>query len=173
MTTQHSSDDTDLHRTPDAVRVGAYYDLVVALPFTTPWTAGLALDAVRSAHTALGLPGGPPPAFGPEHLLFVTFFGVLVTMWAVVRLVRADAVTGIADTVGRAAFALLMTTALAAGATPVLGMFLVLELGFLVAQARQLTRSRRPRTRTSSHPSRNLTSARTRTRTRNQEKVSP
>ncbi|MDQ8708380.1 hypothetical protein RCO28_38885 [Streptomyces sp. LHD-70] len=147
MTTQHG---TSARRTPDAVRIGAFYDLAVALPFTTPWTASLALDAVRAAHTGLGLPGHLPAPFGPEHLLFVTFFGVLVTMWAVVRLVRRDAVTGIADTVGRAAFALLMTAALAAGVTPVLGVFLVVEVGFLLAQARQLTRSRRARTRTDS-----------------------
>ncbi|MFM9370675.1 hypothetical protein [Streptomyces sp. Da 82-17] len=141
----------------DAVRIGARYDLAVALPFTTPWTAALTLDGVRAAHTALGLPGGPPAAFGPEHLLFVTFFGVLVTLWAVVRLVRADVVTGVADTVGRGAFALLMTAALAAGATPLLGVFLAVELGFLAAQARQLrrlTRPRRGRTRTSPCPSR-------------------
>ncbi|MDI3423458.1 hypothetical protein [Streptomyces luteolus] len=159
MTTQHGAPG---RRTPDAVRIGAFYDLAVALPFTTPWTASLALDAVRAAHTGLGLPGLPLAPFGPEHLLFVTFFGVLVTMWAVVRLVRRDdAVTGIADTVGRAAFALLMTAALVAGATPVLGAFLVVEVGFLLAQARQLTRHRSPRTRT------DATAART------QETVSP
>ncbi|MDI3387715.1 hypothetical protein QIS99_16130 [Streptomyces sp. B-S-A8] len=146
--------DATTRRSPGAVRIGAWYDLAVALPFTTPWTAALALDAVRAAHAALGLPGRAPAPFAPEHLLFVTFFGVLVTMWAVVRLVRGDRVTGVADTAGRAAFALLMTAALAAGATPVLAGFLVVEAGFLLAQARQLTRSRPARTRTSPPTSR-------------------
>ncbi|WP_326690058.1 hypothetical protein OIE63_24865 [Streptomyces sp. NBC_01795] len=127
----------------DPVRIGALYDLAVAPVFATPWTAGLAIDGVRSLHTALGLPGRAPGEFAPEHLLFVTFFGVLVTMWAVVRLMRGDAVTAAADTAGRAAFALLMMCALAAGATPVLVVFLVVEVGFLLAQGWQLIRARR------------------------------
>lgn len=130
-------------RTGRSVRIGAVYDLVVALAFTTPWTARLAIDAIRGLHSDLGLPGEAPGAFGPEHLLFVTFFGVVVTMWAVVRLVRGDAVTALADTVGRAAFALLMTYALASGATPVLVVFLVVEVGFLLAQGWELLRARR------------------------------
>lgn len=127
----------------DPIRVGALYDIVVAAVFATPWTARLALDGARALHPALDLPGRAPGAFGPAQLLFVTFFGVVVTMWAVVRLVSRDAVLGVADTVGRAAFALLMMYALAAGATSVLACFLAVELGFLIAQGRYLARSRR------------------------------
>ncbi|MGW8376703.1 hypothetical protein [Streptomyces sp. ODS28] len=126
----------------DPVRAGAWYDLAVAPLFATPWTARLVIDGVRAVHAAFGLPGRAPGQFAPEHLLFVTFFGVLVTMWAVVRLVRGDVVTAVADTAGRAAFASLMTYALACGATPVLGVFLVLEAGFLLAQGRHLFRQR-------------------------------
>ncbi|MGP3977987.1 hypothetical protein ACTWQF_29020 [Streptomyces sp. 8N114] len=132
-------------RWTDPVRIGALYDLAVALVFATPWTARLTIDGLRAAHTALDLPGRAPGGFGPEHLLFVTFFGVLVTMWAVVRLVRGDTVTTAADTVGRAAFALLMMDALAAGVTPVLVVFLVIEIGFLFAQGWTLVRARRAR----------------------------
>ncbi|SOR84315.1 hypothetical protein SCNRRL3882_7760 [Streptomyces chartreusis NRRL 3882] len=129
----------------DPVRIGALYDLAVAPVFATPLTAPLAIDGVSAVHTALGLPGRAPAGFGPEHLLFVNFFGVLVTMWAVVRLVRADVVTAAADTAGRAAFALLMMYALTAGVTLALAVFLVIEIGFLLAQGRELLRTRRAR----------------------------
>ncbi|MFI9029529.1 hypothetical protein [Streptomyces sp. NPDC053560] len=129
-------------------RIGALYDLAVAPVFATPWTARLAIEGLRSVHTALGLPGPPPDHFGPEHLLFVTFFGVLVTMWAVVRLVRGDAVTTAADTAGRMAFALLMAVAMVNGASTVLTVFLAVETGFLLAQGRQLIRAKQRHTRT-------------------------
>lgn len=58
---------------------------------------------------------------------------------------RGNAVTTAADTAGRAAFALLMVHALAAGATPVLAAFLVFEIGFLLAQGWGLIRDRRAR----------------------------
>ncbi|MFG2828235.1 hypothetical protein ACGFWI_12360 [Streptomyces sp. NPDC048434] len=139
----------------DPVRIGALYDLAVAPVFATPWTARLAIDGFRALHTALDLPGRAPGEFGPEHLLFVTFFGVLVTMWAVVRLVRGNVVTAVADTAGRAAFALLMMYALATGATPVLVVFLVVEIGFLLAQGWQLIRARRA---SALHPRETVTS---------------
>ncbi|WP_346095545.1 hypothetical protein [Streptomyces olivaceiscleroticus] len=133
----------------DPARIGALYDLAIAPVFATPWTARLALDGARALHTALDLPGRAPGGFGPEQLLFVTFFGVLVTMWAVVRLVRGDAVTTAADMAGRAAFAVLMTVAMADGASTVLAVFVTFEVGFLLAQGGQLIRATRRHARTS------------------------
>lgn len=124
-------------------RIGALYDLVIAVTFATPWTARLALDGVRALHTGLDLPGRNLDAFAPEHLLFVNFFGVVVTVWAVVRLTRGDTTTAAADTVGRVAFALLMAWALAAGVTSAVAAFLVIEVALMLAQGWELARARR------------------------------
>ena len=117
-----------------AGRVGAIYDLIVTAGFATPWTASFLLGALAQADELFGLPGSPMPHFEPSHVLFVTLFGVVVTMWAVVRVLWPVPLLIAADTVGRAAFALAFVWALAAGHSTVIVAFLVLEVTFLVAQ---------------------------------------
>lgn len=124
--------------TPGARRVlraGALYDLLVTLPFATPFTAKLVLDAMRGAHVALGLSGGALPEFTPTHLLFVSFFGTVVTLWSYLRLRTHARVVFALDTVGRASFSTWMLVTLLRGGSPVVLPFLVLELTFCVAQA--------------------------------------
>jgi hypothetical protein len=118
-----------------AGRVGAIYDLVVTVGFATPWTAALVLSLMGHVHDGLGLPGASMPEYETSHLLFVTLFGVVVTMWSVVRVISPTPLLITADTVGRATFALAFIWALAEGHSAVIVAFLVLELGFLVAQA--------------------------------------
>jgi hypothetical protein len=113
---------------------GGLYDLLVSLPFATPWTASLTVDAVSAAHVALGMGGSPAPTFQPLHLVFVSFFGTIVTLWSLVRLKYRRPVDGVLDAIGRGFFATWMTWGLAHGASHILVGFLVLELGFGVAQ---------------------------------------
>jgi hypothetical protein len=117
-----------------AGRAGAIYDIVVTAGFATPWTATLLLGALAHVHDSLGLSGSAMPDFETSHVLFVTLFGVVVTMWAVVRAIWPVPFLIAADTVGRAAFALAFIWALAAGHSTVIAAFLVLEIAFLVAQ---------------------------------------
>lgn len=117
-----------------AGRVGAIYDIVVTAAFATPWTAALVLGLLSDIHDGLRLPGAHMPDFDTSHLLFVTLFGIVVTMWGVVRVMRPVPLLIAADTVGRAVFALTFIWALFAGHSPVLVPLLVLELVFLVAQ---------------------------------------
>ena len=117
-----------------AGRVGAIYDLIVTAGFATPWTAAFMLGVLAKVHDWLGLSGSSMPVFEPSHVLFVTLFGVVVTMWAVVRVLWPVPMLIAADTVGRAAFALAFVWALAAGHSTVIVAFLVLEVAFLIAQ---------------------------------------
>lgn len=66
-------------------RVGAIWDLVATAGFATPWTATFLLGVLARVDDSLGLPGDAMPDFDTAHLLFVTLFGVVVTMWAVVQ----------------------------------------------------------------------------------------
>lgn len=116
--------------------IGAVYDIAVTAVFATPWTAAFVLGVLADVHDAAGLPGEDMPVFDTSHLLFVTLFGVVVTMWGVVRVLRPTPFLISVDTVGRAAFAVWFIWALLEGHSAVIVVFLVLELGFLVAQAR-------------------------------------
>jgi hypothetical protein len=116
------------------VWLSALYDLLLTLPFMTPWTARLAIGHLGTLHAALGMGGAAPPAFGPLHLLFVSFFGSVVILWSVVRLRDPRPELGLFDGLGRVAFAAWMTFALAHGETHLVVGFLVPELLWGVVQ---------------------------------------
>src|SRR4051812_2081016 len=97
------------------VAAGAFYDLAVTLPFATPWSAAWTFRALSALPGALGLGGAPLPSSAPGQLLFVAFFGPVVGLWSLVRIVFRRPADGAADTIGRAFFAAWMTWALAAG----------------------------------------------------------
>ena len=112
------------------VWLSALYDLIATASFATPWTARFTLHQLA----ALGFGGAamrPPNAL---DLLFITMFGSIVTIWSVVRLRRPSVELGIADGIGRVVFALWQAYALGNGVNHVVGVFLVFELGFAIAQ---------------------------------------
>ncbi|WP_158625190.1 hypothetical protein [Corallococcus terminator] len=127
------------------IRGSALYDLVVTLPFATPWTAEVALSLMRQTHEALSLGGEAMPLFTAMHLFFVSLFGVLAVLWAAVRVIQPTAFHGAVDTVGRAVVATWMVLALSQGATQVLIAFLVMELAGMFAQGGLLLAARKVR----------------------------
>ncbi|RYZ35728.1 MAG: hypothetical protein EOO71_34395 [Myxococcaceae bacterium] len=127
------------------IRGSALYDLIVTLPFATPWTAEAVLSLMRWTHESLSLGGEAMPAFSAMPLFFVSLFGVLAVLWAVVRVVQPTAFHGAVDTVGRAVVATWMVLALSQGATQVLIVFLVMELAGMFAQGGLLLASRKVR----------------------------
>jgi hypothetical protein len=123
-----------LERYRRIILAGAVYDLAVTLPFATPWSAAITLHALASLHAALGVHGAAPPEFAPDHLLFVAFFGTVVALWSLVRIVARRPADGLADTIGRVFFAAWMGWALAVGATRIVAVMLVFELAWGAAQ---------------------------------------
>lgn len=115
------------------VRIGAAYDLLVSLPYATPVTLGLMWGVLGSLQVKLGF--GALLPLDVHATLFANFFGTVVVLWSMIRLLRAETAFGRYDAVGRFAFALWMITALLHGATPLLLGFLVIEFGFGIAQA--------------------------------------
>lgn len=116
-------------------RAGAVYDLITTAGFATPWTAVLVLGLLADIHDKLGLAGDPMPSFDTSHLLFVTLFGVIVTLWSVVRIVRPVPLLIAADTAGRAAFSTFFIWSLLNGHSAIVVAFLIPEVSWLVAQA--------------------------------------
>ncbi|AKQ63677.1 hypothetical protein A176_000589 [Myxococcus hansupus] len=116
------------------VRGFAAYDLVITLPFLTPWTADWLLRTFREVHLSLSLGGEPMPAFTLQHVFFVTLFGVLAVIWALVRILQPTALHGAIDTAGRVLVSTWMVLALVQGASQVIGSFLVMEAVGAVVQ---------------------------------------
>lgn len=116
------------------VRTSAAYDLAVTTPFMTPWTLTFILDLLHQFHTHLGLPGAFP-TFEISHLLFAGLMGSVVVVWSLARLRLDLAVLGRYDALARLLFALWQIYVVVNGATPLLLIFTVFEIGFGVAQA--------------------------------------
>ncbi|MDR6676811.1 hypothetical protein [Pseudomonas oryzihabitans] len=115
------------------VRVSALYDLLVTVPFATPWSLAWLLRQLDALGQTLGL--APLPVFPPEALLLGNLLGSVVCVWSVLRLARPSLLLGRHDAVARGLFALWMAWALSQGASPLLMAFLVVEIGFGIAQA--------------------------------------
>lgn len=116
------------------VRASAWYDLIVSVGFATPWTARAVLALLGDSHRAVGAGGTPLDALPAPALMFVAFFGTVVTLWSIVRIADPSPRNGRIDTLGRIAFSAWMAWALANGASHLLIGFLVLEVGWAVVQ---------------------------------------
>ena len=112
------------------VWLSALYDLIATVSFATPWTARVALGQLAG----LGFGGAALVAPDPLDLLFITMFGSIVTVWAVVRLRMPSVALGVADGVGRVMFVIWQAYALGHGVNHVVGVFLVFEVGFAIVQ---------------------------------------
>lgn len=115
------------------VRASAFYDLLVTAPFATPWSLAWLLRQLDALGQWLGF--AALPAFPPEALLLGNLLGSVVGVWSVLRLVRPSLLLGRYDAVARGLFALWQAWALYQGASPLLLVFLVFEIGFGIAQA--------------------------------------
>jgi hypothetical protein len=116
------------------VWAGGLYDLLVTFPFAFPCVVIWQLSFLRTVQGWLGMTG-EFPAFGPFHLFFVNLFGSIVTIWAVLRLIRPEPLFGLFDGIGRAAFlSWMLYYLLVWHVPPVVMLFVVPEVLFGIAQ---------------------------------------
>lgn len=121
------------------VRASAIYDVLMIVPFTTPWTFLLMREHLNALNLALG--GAPLPVFGPFHLLISSLLGSVVMVWSVLRMLDPQPRFGRYDAVARYLFSTWMAWALLVTGQPLLWLFLVPELAFGLAQSLPLRRS--------------------------------
>ena len=123
----------DARRYLYVVRASALYDLVITLPFATPWSFGLVVALVNWVDSALNLPGA---AMAPDTatVLLANLMGSVVVVWSVVRLHLGLAVLGRYDGVARLLFATWQVNALLDGMSWVILPLLAVEIGFGIAQ---------------------------------------
>ena len=123
------------------IRASAAYDLVVTAGFALPCTATLALASMGDVHRSLGLSGAVPVADDAFTLLLANLLGSIVSVWAVLRILRPVPVLGAADTVARLLFSTWFAWALMQGASPVLIGFLLPEVAWGLVQGAVVARA--------------------------------
>lgn len=116
------------------VWASAAYDFIVTLAFSTPWTAIWAVEILQWLHGSLGLSGQSPDLRAPLALPFANLLGTLVGIWSIVRMRAPTREHGMADTITRVLFAGWMTYAVVHGASTVVVLFLIGELGWALVQ---------------------------------------
>lgn len=114
------------------VRASALYDLLVILPFATPWTFAIAHGHLSAVNAALG--GDTLPPFSPLHVLFACLLGSIVLVWSVLRLRDPQPRYGRYDGTARLLFSTWMAWTLVQTGAPVLWLFLVPEFSWFLAQ---------------------------------------
>ncbi len=112
------------------VRASAFYDLVVTLPFALPWTFAPLHAAMAALAQAWQLPG-QVSALDPLHMLLANLLGSVVVMWSL----APSVLLGRLDAAARWLFALWQVYAVLHGASAILLLFTVAEIGFGVLQS--------------------------------------
>jgi hypothetical protein len=83
-----------------AIRNGAYFDLIWAIPLALPIVSRSYVETLVWLHSVLVL-DGVLPFFSSAHLLVVNLIGIQTILWTWVRLVRKESEFGRIDMVLR------------------------------------------------------------------------
>ena len=123
------------------VRGVAWLDMAVTLPFALPFVAEALISIIHFVDRSFGV-ATPAAMFemGPLAMLFTHIMGVLGVVWALARLRTASPFLARIDAAARLAVAVLIALAIAQGATPVLWLFVLTEVGGSAAQFTVLRR---------------------------------
>jgi hypothetical protein len=110
----------------------AIYDLLMTVPFATPWSFAYTHAQLDNINRLLG--GAALPAFMPFHVLFACLLGSVVVTWSLLRISDPQRRFGRFDGFARMLFSTWMIWALAVTGIPLLWLFIVPEIMFCVAQ---------------------------------------
>ncbi len=106
----------------------AWLDLCLTAPLALPFFSEIFIAILHGLHRLFGLEGGVP-GFAPIHWAFVNIVGVLAVMWALIRLRYPIREFALADAYGRITIAALLVFWIWQGATPMLTLFVITEIG--------------------------------------------
>lgn len=117
------------------IRRVAGLDMAVTLPFALPFVAEALIAAIYFLDRALGF-DTPSILFEmrPLAMMFVHIMGVLGVVWALARLCMPSPLLARIDATARLVVAALIVYAIAQGATPVLWLFVLTEIGGCIGQ---------------------------------------
>lgn len=120
------------------VKLSAWYDLVIILPFCTPWTLDYLYLFLQQQHHYWQFQG-QLHNLNASHYLFANLLGAVVLVWALARIVQAQILLGRLDALARVLFSIWQIYAWLHGVSSLILVFTVFEIGFGLAQALPLS----------------------------------
>jgi hypothetical protein len=131
------------------IRSSAIYDIVATIGFAPPFAA-ITIAHLTTLHNSLGLQG-TFPQFAANQLVFTNLLGIVVVMWAGLRIIKPQPYYGFVDSLGRIGFASTMAYYLTVlNFSHLLIGFFVLESLWAIVQLAAFVAYRRQRTFTRS-----------------------
>ena len=116
------------------VKASAWYDLLVILPFTTPWTLDILYSILKHLHDYWQF-SGELHSLNATHYLFANLLGAVVLVWSLLRLLQPGIVPGRLDAVARCLFCLWQIYAWQHGVSTLILFFTFFEFSFGIAQS--------------------------------------
>ena len=106
----------------------AWLDLWLFTPLALPFFSEIYITILKFAHFQIGL-AGSFPGFAPLHWVFINATGILAVLWACIRLRYPLRDFALADAYARIAVAAILVFWIWQGATPLLTLFVITEIG--------------------------------------------
>ena len=122
------------NRYKNIVKISAWYDLLVILPFTTPWTLEMLYGFLQQLH-AYGQFSGQMHSLNAAHYLFGNLMGSVILVWSLMRILQPGVLPGRLDAVARYLFCLWQIYAWQHGFSTLILFFTFFELSFGIAQS--------------------------------------
>lgn len=121
------------HRYLSIVKLSAAYDLLVTLPFATPWSFALLYGLLQQIHQYFQF-GGELSPINPATMLFANLLGSVVCVWSLARLLAPSLLMGRLDALARLLFASWQLWAWKQGVSDLILWFTAVEIGFGIVQ---------------------------------------
>ena len=110
------------------IKMSAWYDLIVTLPFMFPFSAAIIISKFSLFNQYMGWEG-EIPVFEPFHIFFMNLLGSIVVAWSILRIIRPIKLYGLVDGITRLFFSFWMAYyAMLFTGTSVLWIFFIPEL---------------------------------------------
>ncbi len=116
------------------VKASAWYDLLIILPFTTPWTLDYLYALLLQQHNYWQFQG-QLHSLNATTILFANLLGSIVLVWSLFRVLRPQVILGRFDAISRWLFSCWQIYAWMHGASSLILCFTVFEIGFGIAQS--------------------------------------
>lgn len=116
------------------VKASAWYDLLIILPFVTPWTLDYLYALLLHQHQYWQFQG-QFHSLNAMHYLFANLLGSIVLVWSLFRILHPQVLLGRYDAISRWLFSCWQIYAWLHGVSSLILLFTFFEIAFGVAQS--------------------------------------
>lgn len=116
------------------VKASAWYDLLIILPFVTPWTLDYLYALLQHQHQYWQFQG-QFHSLNTMHYLFANLLGSIVLVWSLFRILHPQVLLGRYDAISRWLFSCWQIYAWLHGVSSLILLFTFFEIAFGIAQS--------------------------------------